>query len=89
MRILANEATNKFKIAEVEKEIQAEKLKNEASNKLKLRLNLKKGKGPEPGSAAGKTFERFSLLCCRCVSSQRSDARHWAMNNDKSTLIVP
>jgi hypothetical protein len=61
LRILANEATNKFKIAEVEKEIQSEKLKNEASSKLKLRLNLKKGKGPEPG-AAGKRSQQLLLL---------------------------
>jgi hypothetical protein len=45
MRILANEATSKFKIAEVEKELEIERLKNVASNKLSLRLKLKnKGK---------------------------------------------
>lgn len=59
LRILANEATNKFKIAEVEKELEAEKLKNEAAMKLKLRLNLKKKGAGE--SAAGKLFDILML----------------------------
>jgi hypothetical protein len=67
LRLLANEATNKFKIAEVEKELETEKQKQEAAMKLKLRLKLKKGKtDPEGangeaavanGTATGRTAE--------------------------------
>uniref|UniRef100_A0A7S3GXW8 Uncharacterized protein n=1 Tax=Spumella elongata TaxID=89044 RepID=A0A7S3GXW8_9STRA len=53
MRLLANEATNKFKIAEVEKEIEIEKQKNEAAMKLSLRLKLKnKGKAQATNGSA-------------------------------------
>ncbi len=53
MRLLANEATNKFKIAEVEKEIEIEKQKNEAAIKLSLRLKLKnKGKAQATNGSA-------------------------------------
>lgn len=52
MRILANEATNKFKIAEVEKEIEADRQKQEAAIKLSLRLKLK-NKGKNAAAAPG------------------------------------
>jgi hypothetical protein len=67
LRLLANEATNKFKIAEVEKELETEKQKQEAAMKLKLRLKLKKGKTDTEGAngeaagangaATGRTVE--------------------------------
>ena len=47
LRLLANEAQNKFKIAEVQKEIEADRRKSAASQKLKLRLNLKKKKADD------------------------------------------
>lgn len=53
LRALANAAQNKFNIAEVEKELQADRMKSKAAEKLAFRLNMKKLAASQAGGAAG------------------------------------
>eukprot|EP01034_Spumella_vulgaris_P022276 gene22276-28392_t len=63
LRALANATQNKFNIAEVEKELQADRMRSKAAEKLAFRLNMKKlnAGGGGGGAEGGASFSEEAL----------------------------
>lgn len=86
MRLLANEATNKFKIAEVEKEIEIEKQKNEAAMKLSLRLKLK-NKGKAHGANGTASIPEESTRTAETTATGATDEEEAEMHRVKAEKL--
>jgi hypothetical protein len=60
LRALANATQNKFNVAEVEKELQADRMRSKAAEKLAFRLNMKKLNSQQAGGAKDSTGDGIS-----------------------------